>query len=231
MTPKTDWRNIMKFEKTVVLNLEGAIRGMRNPLDSWSRSDSGWGCYDGDSPICRDRPIECPVPEYVIGPKDMELCQKLIRGGSEHRKFLRQIIVCVDITAPRYWWQEFDTYKIGTVVNSCSTMHKLKDYPFDISMFALEGSDEEFLDDYWDRTLVYLEKLRVLYNETGEMAYFRAMKKALPEAFLQKRTVTMNYETILNQLHQRRFHPLTEWSKDYTDWALNLPFMYDFFDC
>lgn len=215
----------IKFEKTEVFNFEGAIRGMRNPMDSWDKSDSGWGCYDGASRVCASRPAKCSVPEFVLGPNDMKLALSLIRGGTEHRKFLRQIFVCVDITAPRYWWQEFDTYKIGTVANSCSTMHKIKDYPFDLTMFEIdEGTD----DDYWENQIAVLEYFRELYNKTKDLKYLRTLKQRLPEAFLQKRTITSNYEVILGQLRQREFHRLTEWNKDFAHWAIDLPYMVDF---
>lgn len=217
----------VKFEKTEVFNFEGALRGMRNPMDSWDKSDSGWGCYDGASPICRDRPINCPVPQYVIGPNDLDLALRLIRGGTEHRKFLRQIFICVDITAPRYWWQEFDTYKIGTTANSCSTMHKLKDYPFDRDMFEI---DEDSWDDWWDNQIDVLEYFRVKYNETKNMKYLRTLKQRLPEAFLQKRTITSNYEVVLGQLRQREPHRLVEWNNDFCHWALALPYVQDFYE-
>lgn len=217
----------VKFEKTEVFNFEGALRGMRNPMDSWDKSDSGWGCYDGASPICRNRPINCPVPQFVLGPNDLDLALRLIRGGTEHRKFLRQIFICVDIVAPRYWWQEFDTYKIGTTENSCSTMHKLADYPITLDMFEIdEGTD----DDFWEEQIEVLEYFRKMFVETKDGKYLRTLKQRLPEGFLQRRTVTMNYEVVLNQLRQRENHRLSEWRFDFVRWAHELPYMPDFYE-
>ena len=217
----------MKFEKTDVWGFEHAIRGMRNPLESWGKSDS----YYGNN--------EIGLESYVIGEKDLELMQKLIKAGSEHRKFMRQILVSVDITAPLYWWKEADTYKIGTVSNSCSTMHKLASTP--ITMDCFEMDDFEYVNcskpkndidsptfsgDMWIKLLDYLERLRQKYNETKDKRYWKELIRLLPESWLQKRTVTMNYENLLNMCskRQRRFHKLTEWSKSFIDWARSLPY-------
>jgi len=197
----------MKFENTAVYNVDGAIRGMRNPLSSWHRSDSEW--RDG---------------VFVIGEADLTLAKKLIAGGTEHRKFLRQIFVSVDITAPLYWWSEFDTYKIGTTANSTSTMHTLAKWPITPDMFERDDSPIEGDEEYWQNLCAELEKLRQMYNETGNYAYFRALKQRLPTAFLQKRTVSMNYEVILNILRQRTNHRLREWSRDFVGWARSLPY-------
>ena len=162
------------------------------------------------------------LPFYVIGPKDLQLMQTLIKAGSEHRKFMRQIFVSVDITAPLYWWKEFDTYKVATVSNSCSTMHKLADTPITLDCFEcaemlLPGMVEE------------LEKLRQQYNETKDKTIWKKLIVNLPESWLQKRTVTMNYENLLGicSKGQRRFHKLTEWSVDFIQWARNLPYAQD----
>lgn len=194
----------MKFEYTEVFNFEGALRGMRNPKDSWVKSDS-----------------YCSNNTFVIGENDMKLAKALVKAGKEHRKFLRQIMVSVDITAPRYWFSEFDTYKIGITANSCSTMHRLNSYPITIHMFEL---DETFPNDSIFNTIEELEELRKLYNETKDIKYLRAMKQRLPESFLQKRTVTLNYENIFEFVRQRKHHPLIEWSKDTMDWILTLPY-------
>lgn len=210
----------MKFEHTEVFNIAGAIRGMRNPLDSWHMSDSEQkgGCFG-------------------VGDTDMKLALKLIRAGAEHRKFLRQISVCVDITAPLYWFSEFDTYKIATVANSCSTMHKLHAYPINTDMFALDTSDWSFEDEaYWKMNAQYLERKRQRYLELkadgnpGAYAEFRKMKQALNTSFLQKRTVTLNYETIraMCSKGQRRHHRLREWSEDFMSWARTLPYATEF---
>jgi len=196
----------MKFENTQVFNFEGALRGMRNPKDSWDKNDSR---YDKNY-------------NYIIGKNDMKLAQILINAGKEHRKFLRQIMVCVDITAPRYWFSEFDTYKIGTTANSCSTMHKLDAYPITIDMFEIDEIFDEY--DSINSTIDMLEGLRKKYNETKDIRYLRAMKQRLPESFLQKRTVTMNYENIYEIVRQRSVHRLKEWSKDTMGWIKSLPY-------
>lgn len=194
----------MKFERTSVCNIENALRGMRNPLDSWAKSDSRY---------------ENGV--YIIGEADMSLCRRLIAGGSEHRKFLRQIFVSVDITAPVYWWSEFDTYKVGTAANSRSTMHTLSKYPIGAEMFEIDGTSDT---PYWNFVVAELEKLRLKYLETKDYAYFRLLKQCLPSSFLQMRTVTLNYENIVNIRRQRCHHRLREWSEDFIAWTDSLPY-------
>ena len=149
----------MRFERTSVFNFENALRGMRNPLDSWAKSDSEI----------------LPDGNYSIGEADLNLAQRLIKGGSEHRKFMRQIFVSVDITAPIYWWSEFDTYKVGTAANSRSTMHTLSKYPISEDMFERD-EDNEF-EDYWNFIIPSLESLRLKYKETNDYAYFRLLKQ------------------------------------------------------
>ena len=209
---------MMKFENTEVCNFEGALRGMRNPKESWNKSDS----YYGNN--------EVGLESYVIGSNDLQLAQTLIRAGSEHRKFMRQIFVSVDITAPLYWWKEFDTYKVGTVSNSCSTMHKLADTPITLDCFEMDDFtpliDNFKLDLFWKTVVSYLEQLRQKYNETKGKRYWKELIRLLPESWLQKRTVTMDYENLLVicSKGQRRFHKLTEWSKSFIDWARTLPY-------
>lgn len=204
----------MKFEHTEVFNFEGAFRGMRNPKNSWNKSDSNFS--NPQNPM--------------IGQADMKLAQILIKGGSEHRKFLRQIVVSVDITAPLYWWSEFDTYKIGTVANSTSTMHKLADTPITEKCFEVG----ERLDDLYGltndpqhqiiETIYYLESLRMAYHATGDKAYWKELVRWLPRSWLQTRTVTMNYENLYAMYHQRMNHKLTEWSVDFCNWIKTLPY-------
>lgn len=205
----------MKLENTEVWGFKHAIRGMRNPLESWDKSDSIF-----------ENSLQC---FNVIGENDLSLMQKLIKAGSEHRKFMRQIFVSVDITAPLYWWKEFDTYKVGTVANSTSTMHKLASTPITLDCF--ETDDVEVLEElnyevscWWGELIVWLEKLRQKYNETKDKRYWKELIRLLPESWLQKRTVTMNYENILSIIHQRKGHKLTEWSKDFIEWAESLPY-------
>ena len=217
----------MKFENTEVFNFEGALRGMRNPMESWDKSDSKWFVNGIDEEgFC--------VSHFVIGKNDLKLAQKLIKAGSEHRKFMRQIFVCVDITAPLYWWKEFDTYKVGTVANSTSTMHKLASTP--ITMDCFEMDDFEDLDTeqglqslreiQWSSLISWLEDLRRTYNETKDKRYWKELIRLLPESWLQKRTVTMDYENLLAicSKGQRRFHKLTEWSTAFISWARALPY-------
>ena len=205
----------MKFENTEVWGFEHAIRGMRNPLESWDKSDSIF-----------ENSLQC---FNVIGENDLSLMQKLIKAGSEHRKFMRQIFVSVDITAPLYWWKEFDTYKVGTVANSTSTMHKLASTPITLDCF--ETDDVEVLEElnynvscWWSELITWLEKLRQKYNETKDKRYWKELIRLLPESWLQKRTVTMNYENILSMIYQRKGHKLTEWSKNFIEWVESLPY-------
>lgn len=222
----------MKFENAEVFNFESAIRGMRNPLSSWNKSDSGWGCYDGALSFCKGcdskRAYSCPSRQFVIGENDLKLAQILIKSGTEHRKFMRQIFVSVDITAPLYWWKEFDTYKVGTTSNSCSTMHKLADTPITKECFEM-GDFAENLDadneDYWEHNIIWsLEYLRQRYIETKDKRYWKELIRLVPESWLQKRTITMSYENVLSMVKQRKNHKLTEWSVDFINWAKTLPY-------
>ena len=218
----------MKFENTKVWGFEHAIRGMRNPLESWEKSDSH---YDIDG-------------NYIIGKNDSELMKKLINSGSEHRKFMRQIFVSVDITAPLYWWKEFDTYKVGTVANSTSTMHTITKKPITIDNFEMDdfydfevkimGTDKinTFKKEVWGSIIDNLNKLRNDYLKTKDKRYWKELIRFLPESWLQKRTITMNYENVLNMYNQRKFHKLNEWSgvDDYRlphfcKWVYTLPYM------
>lgn len=214
----------MKFENTEVWGFEHAIRGMRNPLESWNKSDSH---YDIEE-VMVDEEVVLERGKYIIGSNDLQLAQTLIRTGSEHRKFLRQIFVAVDITAPLYFFKELDTYKVGTVANSTSTMHKLASTPITIDCFEM-GDFTPLIDNFkidlsWRTVVSYLEQLRQKYNETKDKRYWKELIRLLPESWLQKRTVTMNYENILNMYRQRKNHKLTEWSKSFCDWVKTLPY-------
>lgn len=208
----------MKFEHTEVFNFEGALRGMRNPKDSWDRSDSYW-----DFPEYPDR--------YIIGEKDMTLAKALISGGGEHRKFLRQIFISVDITAPLYFFKEFDTYKLATVANSTSTMHKLTAYPITIARFENDGDDVPVFVE--EELIPFLEILRERYLEIKDTNPEEAKKvwkqlvKWLPMGWCQTRTWTANYEVLRNIYHQRKNHRLTEWH-DLCRWIENLPYAEEF---
>ena len=205
----------MKFEDTEVWGFEHAIRGMRNPMNSWDRSDSGYV----------DKRFN---DQFHIGPNDMELMKTLIKAGPEHRKFLRQIFISVDITAPLYWWKEFDTYKVGTVADSCSTMNKLKDTPITMDCFEM-GDYCEFFETPWKNLVGLLDQCRKEYNETKDKRYWKELIRLLPESWLQKRTVTMNYENVANMYSQRMNHKLIEWSKYFIQWADNLPYFKELF--
>ena len=243
----------MKFENTEVWGFEHAFRGMRNPMNSWNKSDSFYGCnntINGEYKKCAHcfEAIECNEfkKQYVLGEKDIELAQKLIKGGPEHRKFLRQIMVSVDITAPIYWWKEFDTYKVGTTANSTSTMHKLASQPITIDCFEIDDYQPEIkckqliddgfprnkkIEDGIDYIIYMLEGLRQNYLDTKDKRYWKELIRWLPESWLQTRTVTMNYENLYSMIRQRRNHKLNEWSgKDndnlpnFISWVKTLPY-------
>ncbi len=202
---------MIKIERTTVMNFEGAIRGARNPLNSWARIDS---CYDENG-------------NYVLGANDLDLAKRLCRAGSDHRKFVRQIIVSTDITAPIYWWKEFDTYKVGTVANSTSTMHKIHSKPFDIEDFSHDRMSPDALEAMRDFIKV-LEKKRLSFVETKDKNDWYDIIQLLPSSYNQMRTVTMNYENLVGMYYARRAHKLDEWHK-YCDWVLTLPYFKEFF--
>lgn len=202
----------MKFEKTEVWGFKHAIRGMRNPLNSWDKSDSL---------------IEAEYEyQLELGKNDLHLMQSLIKAGSEHRKFMRQIFVSVDITAPLYWWKEFDTYKVGTVSDSCSTMHKLASTPITKKCFEMDDYETELrkvnLPLIWQSLLFNLETLRKLYIETKDKRYWKELIRLLPESWLQTRMIDCNFATLRNIYAWRRGHKLTEWHK-FCDWICTLP--------
>lgn len=279
----------MLFENTNTYNFEGAFHGMRNPMNSWDRSDSCFGIidiYDTDAltDVCdawiefenvgrRERGAEEysdnmeDYNEYYevfdnyynwlcdngilsandnydglynaafLGPEDLHLAQRLILAGDEHAKFMRQIFVSVDITAPLLYWKQFDTYKVGTVANSTSTMHKLSANPITLDSFDFDGLDlivakgtaphsdgwELCFEDYADDIVTMCETLRLKFLETGDSAYWRALIQILPSAYLQKRTVTMSYANLRNIYFQRKGHKLQEWL-DFCEWIKTLPY-------
>lgn len=185
---------MLKVERISVMNFENAIRGARNPLNSWARMDS---YYDDKG-------------NYILGENDLALASKLAKAGSDHRKFLRQIIVSMDITAPLYWWKEFDTYKVGTVANSCSTMHKIQAKEFSREDFSCDRLDEPSLA-LLDLVIAFLEAERCKFNETKDKQAWHNMIQLLPSSFNQMRTVSMNYEVLINIYYARRTHKLAEW--------------------
>jgi len=201
---------MLKTERTSVMNFENAIRGARNPLNSWARMDSA---YD-------------EAGNFILGPNDLDLAKRLARAGSDHRKFLRQIFVSVDITAPLYWWKEFDTYKVGTVANSCSTMHKIHAKAFERDDFSHDRLDAGGLA-MLDATVAYLEaeRQKFLGNKEDRQAWHN-MIQMLPSSFNQMRTVTMNYENLIGMYYARKSHKLAEWHT-LCDWILSLPYAND----
>ncbi len=199
-------KNMIKLEKTSVMNLDNAIRGARNPLNSWNRSDSTYN-DDGD---------------FVLGQNDLDLAHRLAVSGSDHRKYLRMVFVSVDITAPLYWWKEYDTYKIGTVANSTSTMHKIHAAPFSRADFSCDRMSESALACL-DTVIACLEDARLHFNETKEKSYWNDMIQLLPSSYNQMRTCTMNYENLINMFYARKNHKLDEWHI-FCNWIESLPY-------
>ena len=200
------------FEHTEVQGFEPALRGMRNPLDSWSRSDSRIGSLDGGGAV------------FIIGEADKALCKKLIAAGPEHAKFLRQIVCWVDITGPRFWWIEADTYRMGVEKNSCSTMHTIMKKPFTENDFG-HGMPQETIDT--------MNRYRDAYfaskSETEKKCYWRTLIELLPQSYRQKRTCMMSYQAIRHICRQRKGHKLSEWA-EFIAWAENLPDSWMLFD-
>ena len=206
---------MIKFENTEVMGWEHAIRGCRNPMNSWEKSDSYGECPDeGTERWCGD---------IFLGPNDLDLMKRLRNAGTDHRKFMRMITVYVDITAPLYWWKEFDTYKVGTVANSCSTMHKIHAKEFTFGDFSYEHLMEggTFIIDC---TIDMLNKYRVQYLKTKDKKYWWQMIQLLPSSYNQRRTVMMNYEVLANIYKSRKNHKLDEWSIGFMGWIKTLPY-------
>lgn len=223
---------MLKVENVEVLGWEHAIRGMRNPKNSWAKSDSGPECPYEKEKCCG----ECQQ-NFCIGPNDKQLMMALRNAGTDHRKFMRMITVYLDITAPLYWWKEFDTYKVGTVANSCSTMHKIAE-----KEFTLENFSCEHLLSYWgeekvnptiiypctpmqhlNQTIACLNVCRKKYIETKDKKYWWQMIQLLPSSYNQRRTVMLNYEVLANIYKSRRNHKLDEWHT-FCDWIEGLPY-------
>ncbi len=197
---------MIQIERTSVMNLENAIRGARNPMNSWNRMDS---YYDENG-------------DYVLGPNDLGLAVRLRKAGSDHRKFLRQVFVSVDITAPLYWWKEYDTYKVATVANSTSTMHKIHSKPFSLDDFSHDHLTENSLA-FLQLTVEKLEEIRLRYMESKNKEDWYDLIQLLPSSYQQMRTCTFNYETLVNMYFARRNHKLEEWHT-FCDWVLTLPY-------
>jgi hypothetical protein len=204
---------MIKLENTSVMNFENAIRGARNPMNSWDKLDS---TFDANG-------------NFVFGPNDLSLGRKLCKAGSDHRKFVRQIFISVDITAPIYWWKEFDTYKVGTVANSTSTMHKIHSKPFELSDFSTDKMVDS-AKDCMQEILKVLENLRqeFISDKASNKDAWYSIIQLLPESYNQKRTVTLNYENAISMYYSRRNHKLSEWHV-FCDWILDLPYFKELF--
>lgn len=232
----------MKFKTLEVAGIIPALHGMRNPKESWNKSDS----LDCDKCLCsngymREKCIGwdgeytcCGKEGIYVGENDLDLATRLVQGGSEHRKFLRQIMVWTDIKAPLYWWKEMDTYRIGVTANSTSTMHKLATTPITLDCFEIDDYDRDAanmgegttqnIPSFYETFLIpHLEHLRLEYLKTKDKKYWKELIRWLPESWLQTRTVSMNYENVLHIHKQRQGHKLTEW-KSFCDWAETLPY-------
>lgn len=214
---------MIRIEKTSVSNFEGAIRGMRNPMNSWDKSDS-------KRVGCRRTPKCYLSKDFELGPNDLDLCCRLIKSGSDHRKFVRQIFVCMDVTAPLYWWKEFDTYKVATVANSTSTMHKIHSKPISMDDFSTDHLAPEFVPTF-EKFIADIEQIRLQYLEEQDAdkkkLLWYTMIQSLPESYEQTRTITLNYETLFNIYRARKNHKQQEWHT-FCDWILGLPYMKEF---
>lgn len=240
---------MIRFENTKISGFEEAVRGMRNPLNSWDRIDSHY-CgteQDDDETLCKFMPRDSNYiyAHYVLGPNDFDLMKKLAAAGSDHAKFRRMIVVYTDIIAPLYWWKEYDTYKVGTVANSCSTMHTIHkkeftasdfscdhllgptDYEHDsdvLSAVAVDGDKAYFTPrGFMTMTCNVLNHFRKLYLETGDKKYWWQIIQLLPSSYNQRRTVMLNYEVLSNMYRARKNHKLDEWHM-FCDWIRELPY-------
>ena len=197
---------MIRLERTSVMNIENAVRGARSPMNSWHRMDSH---YDENG-------------NYILGPNDLDLAVRLRKAGSDHRKFLRQIFVSVDITAPLYWWKEYDTYKVSTVANSTSTMHKIHSKPFSMDDFSTDHLTADSLA-FMETVVERLEQVRLKYMETKSREDWYDLIQLLPSSYNQMRTCSFNYETLVNIYYARKNHKLAEWH-EFCDWIETLPY-------
>ena len=204
---------MLTLKNTSVMNFENAIRGARNPLNSWGRMDSHTE----------------PDGSFIFGPNDLDLAMRLAKAGSDHRKYLRMVFVSVDVTAPLYWWKEYDTYKVATVANSTSTMHKIHSKPFERADFSCDHMTDGTLA-FMDTVIERLEKIRLEYIETKDKAQWYDLIQLLPSSYNQMRTCTMNYETLVNIYFARQHHKLTEWH-EFCDWIKTLPYAQELIIC
>jgi len=233
----------MEFTRTWTGNWENAFHGLRHPLESYAKGDTKWYPDTMENEhLCGNQAIEVNPTNATflgIGPNDMDLAQRMIKAGTPNDKFLRQIFVSVDITAPLYWWKEMDTYKVGTTANSTSTMHKLASTPITMDCFEMDDFDETtkvfdcepynpdvYIKECWEHIIEICEYLRQRFNETKDKKYWKELIRILPESWLQTRTFTCNYAVLRNIIHWRVGHKLTEWAQ-FIEWCRTLPYAED----
>lgn len=228
---------MINIEDTEVMGMRKAINGMRNAMNSWDKSDSYTCMMEFDNPCsidtCEHNKIgKCKRSKYdsqvfIIGEKDMDLAKRLIKASSPDRKFMRMIHVQADVTAPFYWWKEYDTYKVGTTANSCSTMHTIHKRDFTIDDFSHDRLDNDIVYNYLKPIIEGLNLFRTQYNNSKDKKYWNQMIQLLPSSFNQMRTIDLSYETLFSIYHQRKNHKLDEW-RTFCEWIENLPYMRDF---
>lgn len=220
---------MIEIKNTEIFGWEAAIRGMRNPMNSWEKSDSHYEPVEHGNEFITDK--------YVIGTNDLSLMKKLVASGTDHRKFMRMITVQMDVLAPRYWWEQFATYRVGVTMNSCSTMHKIHTKEFTLDDFSHEhlknfngfkdtahGHETALFENGFRMTIADLNTARKLYLQTGDKQYWWQMIQLLPQSYNQKRTVMLNYEVLLNIYKSRKNHKLDEWHT-FCGWIESLPYM------
>ncbi len=215
---------MIKFSHTETYGWEASLRGMRNPMESWEKSDS-FHCNEITCVNCSPE-IQCPTKDatgFAIGENDLTLMKKLAKAGSDHCKYMRQIFVSVDITAPLYWWKEFDTYKVGTVANSCSTMHTIHKKEFELDDFSHEHLIKPIVLAVMEPLITCLNAQRQYFLESKDKTHWYQMIQLLPSSYNQKRTITLNYEVLRNMYHARKNHKLDEWHT-FCDWIESLPY-------
>lgn len=215
---------MIKLENTEVYGWEATIRGMRNPMNSWEQSDSGYGCVDQLCENCNFDYNWCGnTGKYKIGEKDLDLMKRLVKAGSDHSKFMRMINVAVDITAPMYWWKEMDTYKVGTVRNSCSTMHKITAKEFELDDFSHEHLNEDVINNPFNAIINCLNFFRELYIQNQDKDDWWQIIQLLPSSYNQRATWQANYAVLRNIYHSRKNHKLDEWHT-FCHWIESLPY-------
>lgn len=231
---------MIKIEDTEVMGMRKAIKGMRNAMNSWDKSDSGFfqcGCPNVGTTWCGEYGNHChtgdcktcPMRGYDMGKADMDLAKRIIKAGSPDRKFMRMIHVQADVTAPFYWWKEYDTYKVGTTANSCSTMHTIHKRDLTLNDFSHDRLEDDIVYNYLKPIIEGLNLFRTQYNNSKDKKYWNQMIQLLPSSFNQMRTVDLDYETLFSIYHQRKNHKLDEWHT-FCDWIITLPYMKEFLE-